>query len=75
MIGHWFCSRHPHSMLQQRKGKGKAAIAICPVCHGSKLHRILPELRAAQTPKTYRTAYLVERWFGRPIAVKRWLPL
>jgi hypothetical protein len=67
-----FCQRHPQAMLVRDVRHGVAPVLRCPVCepngiHAANLDAMMAELRAAQTPKTYRVIQRNGRRVALPI--------
>jgi hypothetical protein len=67
-----FCQRHPKAMLVRDVRHGVAPVLRCPVCepngiHAANLVAMMAELRAAQTPKTYRVTYRGGRRVAQPV--------
>jgi hypothetical protein len=67
-----FCKKHPKAMLVRDIVHGKAMVLRCPVCepngiHAANLCAMMEELKAAQTPKTYRVIFRSGRRVALPI--------
>jgi hypothetical protein len=66
VIADWFCKKHVEKFIsyaRDKRGRRTGIMALCPICHRSRLGEVMAELRRAQEPLTSRKVRLRRRRF------------